>query len=76
MYPTVSTLGGIADNFSRAATDTMSYLGESAFKNVLAPGVEAYYNKVIRETPVGTPEYIDAQEMLETAQLRPPVRHQ
>ena len=65
--PVAGTMGDMLSSSISRAGDMAASFGESAFRSVLAPGAEAYYNKVLRETAVGTPEYNEAKRMLETA---------
>lgn len=65
----ISPVGDMLSSSISRAGDMAASFGESAFRSVLAPGAEAYYSKVLRETAVGTPEYDEAKRMLETAKV-------
>ena len=67
--PIRETMGDILGSSISRAGNIAASLGESAFRSVLAPGAEAYYSKVLRESAVGTPEYDEANKMLQTAKL-------
>jgi hypothetical protein len=64
-----STASPLLKGIKDSGKKLLSTVGQSAYKNILAPGIGTFYRNRLNSQAVGTPEYDETKDMLETIEM-------